>query len=145
MENKSEKIICSSYKSSSCSLKSIRDDFKHFLNVNDIGDVNAGYIIIAVNEICMNIIQHADGGHYHGNIYIEAEITNDLLTITIEDEAGRVDINNLKGRDIDKLEPGGLGLHLVNDVMDTVIYSDNKIKPGNSLTMTKKIENHDEV
>lgn len=134
-----------SYKASSCSLRSIRDDFKQYLNINHVDDVTTGYIIIAINEICMNIIQHADDGNYSGNIIIRAEILDNILSICVEDEAAAVEAGSLKGRDIDKLEPGGLGLYLVNDIMDTIVYSDRSLKAGNCLIMTKRLENSDEI
>ena len=133
------------YNATSCSLKKIRDDFKQYLNANGVDDVSTGYIIIAVNEICMNIIQHADGGNYTGNIFISALIEDNKLSIWIEDEAVAIDEASLKGRDINKLEPGGLGLYLVKDIMDTVTYSDRQVKTGNCLKMTKKLENPDGI
>ena len=133
------------YNATSCSLKTIREDFKQYLNDSRVDDVNTGYIIIAVNEICMNIIQHADGGNYSGKIYISAEIINNILSIWIEDDAMVIDKTSLKGRDITKLEPGGLGLFLVNDIMDTVSYSDRDLKTGNCLKMTKRLENSDAI
>jgi len=145
MENKSEIKTEWTYDANSCSLKIIREDFKQYLNANNVDDVSTGYIIIAVNEICMNIMQHADGGHYSGKIHLSASIIENVLSIWVEDEAASIDVNMLKVRDIDKLEPGGLGLFLVNDIMDTVSYINREHKSGNCLMMTKILGNTDGI
>jgi len=133
------------YRSNTLSLKSIRSDIKSFLSTNQVDDVDSGYIIIAVNEACMNIIQHANDGKYGGDIIVNVTLLDDKLLVKITDQADTVDANKLKGRDITNIEPGGLGIYLIKDIMDMVDYDSVGNNQGNCITMTKKIGFHDEI
>ena len=133
------------YQSDSLSLKLIRADIKDFLSINHVDDIDSGYIIIAINEACMNIIQHANDGEYDGDIVVNVSLLADVLTLEITDQAHTVDTNKLIGRDITAIEPGGLGIHLIKDIMDTIEYSAIDKNQGNRLLMTKKIGFHNEI
>ena len=58
------------------------------------------------------------------------------LRLQIDDEARQVEPEQLKGRDLDDIRPGGLGVHIIREVMDEVVYSKRETK-GMRLTMTK--------
>ena len=133
------------YHSDSLSLKLIRSDIKDFLSKHQVDDVDAGYIIIALNEACMNIIQHANDGQYDGDIVVNVTLLDDSVSIEIIDQARTVKANKLIGRDITNIEPGGLGIHLMKDIMDTVEYSSIDNNQGNRLLMTKKIGFYNEI
>lgn len=59
------------------------------------------------------------------------------LKIVIEDEAQQVDLAKIKSRDLDDIRPGGLGVHIIREVMDEVSYEHRK-PSGMRLTMVKK-------
>ena len=52
-------------------------------------------------------------------------------------EARQVEESELCGRDLDDPRPGGLGLHIIREVMDEVCYQKRSPK-GMRLTMTKR-------
>ena len=54
----------------------------------------------------------------------------------IEDEAAQVDPAAMQGRELDDVRPGGLGVHIIREVMDEVVYSKRETK-GMRLTMVK--------
>lgn len=58
------------------------------------------------------------------------------LTLIIEDESPHVDLAKIKSRPLDEIRPGGLGVHIIHELMDDVKYE--HVQPaGMRLTMTK--------
>lgn len=61
------------------------------------------------------------------------------IKIVIEDEAKQVDPEGIKSRDLDDIRPGGLGVHIIKEVMDHAVY-EKRAQVGMRLTMTKTIK-----
>jgi serine/threonine-protein kinase RsbW len=84
----------------------------------------------AVDEALTNIMRHA----YLGKLDQPIEIafsrvprppstgTGDGLEILVCDYGPAVDPTKLQGRHLDDIKPGGLGLHLIHQSMDSVEY-----------------------
>ncbi|MFQ5470921.1 MAG: ATP-binding protein [Gammaproteobacteria bacterium] len=102
-------------------------------------------IILAVNEACMNIIQHAYGDGATGDIILEILNNKDELIFRIIDFADPVDQCNCQSRDIDELRPGGLGVYLINEVMDSVHFLECPGNVGNILELRKTISRNTEA
>lgn len=97
-------------------------------------------VVIAVNEACMNIIQHAYKGEHSGNIELEMQVLEDRLVIEITDYAEPVDINLIKPRALEDIKPGGLGTHFMQEIMDEINYENLNDRAGNRLKMIKKLD-----
>ena len=54
----------------------------------------------------------------------------------IEDRAKQVDPATIRSRDLSEVRPGGLGVYIINEVMDDVTYA-MRPEGGMSLTMVK--------
>lgn len=95
---------------------------------------------LAVSEASMNIIQH--GYALDGSKQFRVQILkdDDRLILRLTDNAPKIDENKIQPRDLDKLQPGGLGFHFISEIMDTVEFLAPTSAPGNVLQMTKKIE-----
>ena len=95
-------------------------------------------VVLAVNEACMNIIQHAYC--YAGGRSFEVAIaaTDTELIVRIADSAPRLDPACVKGRELDDIRPGGLGVYFINELMDEVQYLDCPRPQGNILQLVKK-------
>jgi anti-sigma regulatory factor (Ser/Thr protein kinase) len=97
-------------------------------------------IILAVGEACMNIIQHAYGNEDRGDIVLEVRSNADSLTFRLTDFAQRKScIEEMRSRPLDELRPGGLGCHLINEIMDEVTLIDCGGSCGNVLQMKKRL------
>ncbi len=96
-------------------------------------------LTLAVNEAAMNIIQHAYGEAATGEIILEIHNNGTELVFRLLDFAAPVDHNALRSRDLDEVRPGGLGLHLIRTVMDTVEYLPPPTGVGNLLQLCKRI------
>lgn len=105
-------------------------------------EINA--IVLAINEACMNIIQHAYGENHGGEIILEIFKGASEVLFRITDFAKPVDSCLIKSRSLAEIRPGGLGVHIIQEVMDSVEFKlpDNGI--GNILEMRKKINCQDQ-
>jgi anti-sigma regulatory factor (Ser/Thr protein kinase) len=84
-------------------------------------------IVLAVGEAITNVIQHG----YHGEPGQPIEITMEHvrkeqacgLQVTICDCGRQVPVEQIAGRDLDDVQPGGLGTHIIRTIMDEVEYA----------------------
>lgn len=107
-------------------------------------DEDSSYaILMAVDEACANIIDHAYGGENKGEIICSYEITPDQLEIVLQDHGRAFNPAEIHDPDlISNLEnrpEGGLGLYFMRKLMDSVMFSFDP-EQGNLLTMTKRKE-----
>ena len=98
----------------------------------------ANDIVLAVDEACQNIIRHAYSGE-PGDIVLRIERSADDLVISLIDFAPEVDVNEVRGRELDDVKPGGLGTHFIREVMDRVEFVEAPPDCGNMLRMVKRI------
>ena len=94
---------------------------------------------LAIDEACANVIKHTYKGDIGKNISIQYRITKETFEAIIEDSGEKVAPELLKGRDLDDVRPGGLGLHFIRRAFDVVSY-DEKKKKGNCLRLVKYLE-----
>ena len=71
-----------------------------------------------------NVIRHAYHNCADGLIELECRESADGLEITILDNGDAPDRSKICAREIGCDQPGGLGTHIIRDVMDTVSYED---------------------
>jgi anti-sigma regulatory factor (Ser/Thr protein kinase) len=83
----------------------------------------------AVDEALTNIIRHSYNGRtdqpievYVRRVPPRASERADGLEILLCDSGPAVDPAKLRGRRLDEIKPGGLGLHFIRQSMDTVEY-----------------------
>lgn len=95
---------------------------------------------LALDEACMNIIEHAYANDPSGEIEVEIEAGRGRCTIQLTDFGESYYPNSVPdpavGKPIEEVTPGGLGLYLMRRVMDEVRYI-----PGprsNCLVMVKR-------
>lgn len=98
---------------------------------------------LAVDEACTNIIEHAYGVESGGEIECTCDAEDDRLTIMLRDHGKPFKPSTLAepdlSSDLDKRRPGGLGLYLMQQLMDEVRF-ESLGEAGNLLTMVKHRE-----
>jgi len=99
----------------------------------------AGDIVIAVDEACQNIIRHAYSGCGDGEIVLEIERAGEELVISLRDFAAPIDPSRVRPRDLDDVRPGGLGTHLIRELMDGADFAPPPPGGGNLFRMRKRI------
>lgn len=105
-------------------------------------------IALAVDEALCNVIRHGYDRATDKPIWISLWPTDHAydapgLLIVIEDEARQVDPSIIKGRALEDIRPGGLGVHIIKEVMDEVEYAPRQPK-GMKLTLFKKFSSSNE-
>lgn len=94
---------------------------------------------LAIDEACTNIIRHAYKGDTTKRIIIRYTVNPGQYTVVLEDNGIKADINKLKGRDLNDIKPGGLGIHFIKRVFD-IFMLDEKKKKGNRLILVKYLD-----
>ncbi len=90
------------------------------------GAEQAAMIMLTIDEALANVIQHGYGGQKGRpiDVLIERVCLEGRvgIRVLIRDRAKQVDPASIKGRDLDDVRPGGLGVHLIKSLMDEVVH-----------------------
>ena len=96
-------------------------------------------LVIALNEACMNVIQHAYKFEESGEITLEILNNSSEIVFRLTDSAELIDLDKVEPRDLEDLRPGGLGVHFMREIMDKCDIGHLQSGKGNYLEMTKTI------
>lgn len=99
-----------------------------------------GDIVLAIDEACQNVIRHAYQGECDAPIELSVEREGANLVFRLFDEAPVVDPEKIRGRSLDAVRPGGLGVHFIRNVMDETDYLRSPRGSGNLLRMTRRLD-----
>lgn len=97
-------------------------------------------VVLALDEACQNVIRHAYGGPSDEEIELTVRHRPGRLVFRLRDFAPLVEPSKIKPRDLDDIRPGGLGTHLIQEVMDDVQYLRPTQGEGNLLRLVKNID-----
>ena len=86
-------------------------------------DLERGRIVLAADEAITNIMRHTYRSCPDQTIILKASITADHFHLHLRDFGPPVDPAKLKGREIDDVKPGGLGLNLLRMVFTVVEHT----------------------
>lgn len=107
-------------------------------------DTACGQLALAVDEALCNVIRHGYDRRPDGRIWLsiwplrDTEASAGGIRIVIEDLAQQVDPDAIRGRDLDDIRPGGLGVYIIKQVMDAVRFEKRK-EGGMRLHMVKRL------
>jgi len=135
-----EVIVDLTFASDPCQLRSVREAVKQAAEPLGCSEKCVSELVIAVNEACMNIMQHAYNGDPSGQIALRIRHEGSELKVEIEDSADPVDLDAIAPRDLDDLRPGGLGTYFIHEIMDDCQYGHREGDCGNFLKMKKRID-----
>jgi sigma-B regulation protein RsbU (phosphoserine phosphatase) len=102
-------------------------------------DELADKLVIALNEACMNVIQHAYKFDDSGEIILEILNNDTQIVFRLTDSASLIDLEKVAPRDLEEIRPGGLGVHFIREIMDECDMGHLQDGTGNYLEMTKTI------
>ncbi|MEJ2004169.1 MAG: ATP-binding protein [Cyclobacteriaceae bacterium] len=111
----------------SCSksrLRDIRSFTEHVLREHEMDELEISTVVLAVDEVCANLIIHAHECDDQHELKIEVDITKDKVTFNIIDKSEMFNINQYKTPQLEDIirmqRKGGLGLILVKKIMDDI-------------------------
>ncbi len=123
-------------------IRILSEKLEEYCLAQNIAMKSALDLTLALEEIVTNIISYGYQDDAEHIILISIDKNNSNLITQIKDDG--VPFNPLEvpspdlNKELDQMEPGGLGIHLVKNVMDEVSY---KREEGlNILTLVKKLQ-----
>lgn len=117
-------------------LASLRDEVRAFLLDANVEDDVSAAIVLGIDEACTNIIRHAYNGESRP-FRIEMRRLRSRLRFILRDYGSRCERQKIQARDLDEVRPGGLGVHIIQQVFEYVEYSPQA--RGTRLTLEKRI------
>jgi sigma-B regulation protein RsbU (phosphoserine phosphatase) len=120
-------------------LRLVRRKTSEVLNEVGFDEDQRARLVLAVDEAVANVIRHAYAGCCDGRVELSFWLDADSLRIELRDYADPVDPNRIKPRDLSECRPGGLGVNLIDSVMDNWCFRHPTDGPGNQLTMVKRL------
>lgn len=123
-------------------LKGIRDFIRLSLKGHGISDVMMNEIVLALDEMCSNLMIHAHNCNPDDQLELHINIPGKgKLIFEIIDDGSSFNINHFQEPDLGNLihekRKGGLGIRLVKSIMDNIEYLSKDGK--NVCRLTKKI------
>ena len=118
-----------------------------FLSVcreHNIDDETFKTLNLAIEEWVANVINYAYPKGIRGHVELTAKVSEGILTLVIKDHGAPFDPTQHEEVDVEaelsERQIGGLGIHLVKAIMDTVNY-ERTADGYNVLTLTKTLKN----
>jgi serine/threonine-protein kinase RsbW len=117
---------------------------REFWATTGVAPERLGGFELALEEIFLNIAMHGSRPGIAPRVRVSLDLGEDLMTMTVEDDGPQFDPLSLPPPDVTASladrRVGGLGVHLVRNVMDTVSYE--RIAGCNRLRMTRRLGGH---
>jgi sigma-B regulation protein RsbU (phosphoserine phosphatase) len=96
-------------------------------------------LVLCIDEAVTNIYRHAYNNDCSGKIDLSFKLQNNTLVFYLRDYASLVYDNSVKPRDLTQTRPGGLGINIIDSVMDSWEFATPKDGYGNLLIMKKEL------
>ncbi|HTX37506.1 MAG TPA: ATP-binding protein [Bryobacteraceae bacterium] len=100
-------------------------------------EVECRAIVLALDEAIANVIRHAYRGRSDGLIELQCRESTDGLEISMLDTGEPPDPSKICAREVGGDQPGGLGTHIIRNVMDSVSYQ--RTESGNRFLAAKRL------
>lgn len=101
-------------------------------DVDDIEDLK-----VAVSEACTNALKHGSRNQ-DGKYFVHYTIEGEKLIIEVCDDGRGIDVENIKNPDLEHPKESGLGLYIIQTLMDEVEITNRKDN-GASIRMIKNM------
>lgn len=127
-------------------LRAIRSFIGKNLKKHNLDDIEINMIVLAVDEVCANLIIHSHDCDPNESLELNMNIDakREGVTFEIIDRGEGFNILNYKEPTLDDIvknkKKGGLGLMLVKRIMDSIEFKSSPKK--NICKLYKKFENH---
>jgi anti-sigma regulatory factor (Ser/Thr protein kinase) len=131
----SELLVTISFCSRASRLRLLRSVMRDTAELAGLDESQTEAMVLAVNEACMNIIQHAYGMAPDGQIDVSVLQEHGALVVRVRDYAATVDTRQVRSRELDDIRPGGLGVYLINSLMDECGFLEPPSDGGNLFEM----------
>ena len=123
MEKVTKDIIRLKIPSNPKYVSSVRVLVQDLARKNGFDKTKTNDLELAINEALANVIEHAYGGQKNKVIFIYFIVTYKNIEVIIKDFGKKVNLNEIKSRPLTEYRDGGLGVFLINNMVDEVVYT----------------------
>src|ERR1700730_383417 len=109
-----------------------------FLDGYPLSDKERTLMILGVDQACTNIIRHPYQLRDDQLIALSMEGLRKCVRMRLRDYGEQSTADAMRGRSVDTVKPGGLGLYLIRNAFDRVDYILKR--RGTELVLTKTLE-----
>lgn len=128
--------------SSKNKLRLMRKFVTDVLKDHNVSDIEINMMVLAVDEVCANIIIHGHPSDDSSEVKLGVSFKNEGVWFEIIDRGNAFDIVSYQEPAIEDLvrnkNKGGIGIMLVKKIMDDIRFKSTPTK--NTLTLFKKVE-----
>ncbi len=133
-----EPLVEFGYTADAANLKLLRAVLRDALESLGADDDFIARMQLVVNEASSNILRHAYQGDPGGRIIFSLTRKAGMLEFVFQDFAPCVDCERIRPRDLSECRPGGLGINLIDSIMDEWYMKPREDGQGNLLIMRKR-------
>jgi serine/threonine-protein kinase RsbW len=110
------------------SLPVVRSAVERMAELEGFSETETYALVLAIDEALANVIKHGYQGRPDQPITItlaavEASDGRRGIAVAVRDKGLQVDPKTIRSRDLNDVRPGGLGVHIIQMVMDEYDYS----------------------
>jgi anti-sigma regulatory factor (Ser/Thr protein kinase) len=139
-DNISEKYLDGiSFRADPLNLKKVRSKVTEIVDTLGFENKCKEQLVLCIDEAVTNIYRHAYNHDKSGKIDLSFKLQNNTLVIYIRDYASQVYDNSIKPRDLSQTRMGGLGINIIDSIMDSWEFATPKDGYGNLLIMKKEL------
>jgi len=113
----------------------VRGSIERFAALMGFDEEECRWITLAVHEALTNVIRHAYHNQHDRPVELMLRERDRGMEVLLVDYGTGVKPEQMSGRDLNDLRPGGLGLHMIREIMDETQYS--PLEGRNELRMYK--------
>ncbi len=113
----------------------VRDFVRQFLKPLRFSDTEKDLIVLGLDEACTNIIRYAYHLAPNELIVLVCELLGEGVRFSLRDFGTQCPADQMHGRPLELIQPGGLGIHLIRRAFSQVDY--NLKKQGTELVLEK--------
>ncbi|MCB1604185.1 MAG: SpoIIE family protein phosphatase [Gammaproteobacteria bacterium] len=136
-----EKFIDSiSFEADPANLKMVRSKVSEIVVNLGFSKVTEQQLVLCIDEAVTNVYRHAYNNDCQGKVDLSFKLQNNTLVFYLRDYASLVYDNSVKPRDLTQTRPGGLGINIIDSVMDSWEFATPKDGYGNLLIMKKELD-----
>jgi sigma-B regulation protein RsbU (phosphoserine phosphatase) len=131
-----------SFNADPVNLKMVRCKVSEIVKAHGFDAATEQQLVLCLDEAVTNVYRHAYNNDKDGKIDLSFKLQNNTLVFYLRDYASLVYDNSIKPRDLTQTRPGGLGINIIDSVMDSWEFATPKDGYGNLLIMKKELSNH---
>ena len=100
----------------------MRGAIERFASLVGFDEEDCRWITLAVHEALTNVIRHAYHNKHDQPVELLLRERDEGIAVVMVDHGTGVKQEQMSGRDLSDVRPGGLGLHMIREIMSETQY-----------------------